>query len=61
MIQLLAQQIKHAFSLDGKIGFEEEHQKACGEMIHTLYLLETKFKLDPERVYYQAEDIALAM
>ena len=63
LIQLLAQQIKYATGLDGKIGIDpaEERRKACDEANSTLHLLETKFKLDPERVYYQAEDIALAM
>lgn len=63
LIQLLAQQIKYAMGLDGKIGIDaaEERRKACDAANSTLHLLETKFKLDPERVYYQAEDIALAM
>jgi len=61
MIQLLAQQIKNAMDLDGRLGVDEERRKACDEANHTLHLLETKFKLDPERVYYQAEDIAYAM
>ena len=61
LIQLLAQQIKYAMDLDGRLGVDEERRKACDEANSTLHLLETKFKLDPERVYYQAEDIALAM
>jgi hypothetical protein len=61
MIQLLAQQIKNAMELDGILGVEEEWRKACDETNKTLHLLETKFKLDPERVYYQAEDIAYSM
>jgi len=63
LIQLLAQQIKYATGLDGKIGIDaaNERKLACDAANSTLHLLETKFKLDPERVYYQAEDIALAM
>jgi len=61
MIQLLAQQIKNAMDLDGCLGVDEERRKACDEANRTLHLLETKFKLDPERAFYQAEDIALAM
>lgn len=60
LIQLLAQQIKHAFSFDGHLGVEEERRKACDEANRTLHLLETKYHLDPEQVYYQAEDLALS-
>ena len=60
LIQLLAQQIKYAFSLDGRLGIEEERRQACDEANRTLHLLETKYHLDPEQVYYQAEDLALS-
>ena len=60
LIQLLAQQIKYAFSFDGHLGVEEERRQACDEANRTLHLLETKYHLDPEQVYYQAEDIALS-
>lgn len=61
MIQLLAQQIKYAMGLNGRFGVDEERRQAGDEVNHTLHLLETKFKLDPEQVYYQAEDIAYEM
>ena len=60
LIQLLAQQIRYAMNLDGRLGVEEERRQACDEANRTLHLLETKFHLDPERVYYQAEDLALS-
>ncbi len=60
LIQLLAEQIRHATDLDGKMDAEEERRQACDEANKTLAILENKFGLDPERVYYQAEDIAFS-
>ena len=60
LIQLLAQQIKYTMDLDGCPGVDDERRRACDEADRTLHLLETKYHLDPERVYYQAEDLALS-
>ena len=60
LIQLLAQQIRYAMNLDGYLGVDDDRRQACDEANRTLHLLETKFHLDPERVYYQAEDLALS-
>lgn len=60
LIQLLAEQIKHATDLDGRFDATEERRQACDAANITLALLENKFHLDPERAYYQAEDIAFS-
>jgi hypothetical protein len=60
LIQLLAEQIRHATDLDGKFDAVEERKRACDAANSTLALLENKFGLDPERVHYQAEDIAFS-
>lgn len=60
LIQLLAQQIARATGLDGVLGLEaaKERKEACDEANKTIALLENKFHLDPEQVFYQAEAIA---
>jgi len=59
LIQLLAQQIRYAKNLDGHLSGDDDRRQACDEANRTLHLLETKFHLDPELVYYQAEELAL--